>query len=259
MAHSQRATSTDCPIAFHAKHPADLQRDDERSVGEHEHECFPDVDRSVGDDVAGVVDTAAAAAGDGVVAILAKELIVTGTTDDRVTAVATIDSSAPATTLMETIAVSVAPPCVAVVTLVSVGVPSKLSALAPFVPVIKFAISAVSSFAVNESGTMSATAVTLIVSGADTMPNPASFTVKLNVPRAKPLVFVARYVMVGTVPAVTIKSVCRETTPSSSIGRARLTSSRILGNRRRPRPRRTFAENNSRNQFFQKIMLAPGG
>ena len=50
-------------------------------------------------------------------------------------------------------------PCV---TLVSVGAPSKLSALAPPVPVITFAVTAVSSFVLKVSATMSATAVTVM-------------------------------------------------------------------------------------------------
>ena len=70
------------------------------------------------------------------------------------------------------------------VTDVRTGVPSKLSALAPLVPVSTLAVMAVSSFVVRLSSTMSATAVTpMLISCVAVWPSSSVIvTVKVSLP-----------------------------------------------------------------------------
>ena len=79
-------------------------------------------------------------------------------------------------------------PFVPCVTLVSVRPPSsKLSAFAPLVPVITFAVIAVSSFVVNVSATMSATAVTVIPTVSVSVKGTPALSVESTVSVSVPL------------------------------------------------------------------------
>ena len=78
-------------------------------------------------------------------------------------------------------------PFVPCVTELSTGEPSKLSALAPEVPVITFAVIAVSSLVANVSATMSATALTVIPTVSVSVSGVPALSLETTVSVSEPL------------------------------------------------------------------------